>query len=1007
MDKIRIVSYNSTGMASDKQEFLNEIILDNDPDIIFIQETWLINSKRNSVLRNINDMYMADGVSAVPDNELLKGRPYGGLGILWKKTMIDIVDFKAIPNTKRACAVVIKCGDEQLLCINMYMPVDNQRKTHVDQVFLDTLDCVEIFIQNSGITGVVMGGDMNLDFNRHNAHDMYYREIIDRQNLVYTFDLPIADKGYTYYDMSNGSKSCIDHFSVHNSLCDYVCSVKICDHALNPSKHLPLLLDICVNTTRRDIGADEDIHNGAAICWHRVDDNHVRLYQRKQQQILASMGDCDVAQCGDVNCCREDHRQQIDDWCEKLIDCCLKADDVLPHIRKQKRNRPYWREEVKPYKDESIWWHNLWVQGGKPSEGIIYDNMREAKRQLAYANRRNKRRGAIARKEKMAEAIVKNKARDFFQEVQKLDQKVKTAPNIDGHVDAKKIANSFADKFDELYNSVPPAVDKMEQINDFIQTNCRHCEDADRVVTTEDVSEAIKYLKSGKSDGNKGLISNHLLMSCEEVKEQLGKLITAINTHGYQPRDVLMGTIATIPKDSRGNICSGKNYRGITLCSSIAKVIDIVMLIRYSHLLNTTDMQYAFKKEHSTVMCTLVLKEVINYYLNNNSDVYTCFIDATKAFDRIRYDKLFQILIDRGLPALAVRSMLDLYQRQVVRTIWKGHLSRSFGTSNGIRQGGIISPILFCVYMDVLLKRLEAEGVGCQIGKHYYGALSYADDLTLSVPSIAGLRKMLEICGEYGEEFSVDYNPTKTVCMAFSRRKVDVKPNVQLCGITLKWVDNVKHLGNHLEYNLRETKEVTMKKSDLIQRVNTLLVTLGRSTDTIISKVFTSKCAHFYGAQAWNFKDKAIEYFQTAWNRCIRRLFNLPYETHRRYLPSLVGTSSAKHQIYSRFVKLESKMENSKNRRVSFLARLCRDSPRSIIGGNLKTIGNVLGVEISTIRNGAGGLLWQAYVSELSDSDQAAIMQIKELKEVLNGQCDIIGFSVEEVESMICDICVH
>ncbi len=95
----------------------------------------------------------------------------------------------------------------------------------------------------------------------------------------------------------------------------------------------------------------------------------------------------------------------------------------------------------------------------------------------------------------------------------------------------------------------------------------------------------------------------------------------------------------TIPKDSRGNICTGKNYRGITLCSSIAKVIDIVMLMRYSHLLNTTNMQYAFKKGHSTVMCTLVLKEVMNYYLNN-SDVYTCLIDAIKAFDHIRYDKL-------------------------------------------------------------------------------------------------------------------------------------------------------------------------------------------------------------------------------------------------------------------------------------------------------------------------------------------------------------------------------
>ncbi len=122
-------------------------------------------------------------------------------------------------------------------------------------------------------------------------------------------------------------------------------------------------------------------------------------------------------------------------------------------------------------------------------------------------------------------------------------------------------------------------------------------------------------------------------MSCEEVKVQLRKLITVINTHEYQLRDVLIGTIGIIPKDSWGNICSDKNYSGITLSTSIIKVIDFVMLMRYSHMLNTIDMHYSFKKGHSTVMCTLVLKEVINYYLNNNSDVYTCFIDATKAFD--------------------------------------------------------------------------------------------------------------------------------------------------------------------------------------------------------------------------------------------------------------------------------------------------------------------------------------------------------------------------------------
>ncbi len=81
-------------------------------------------------------------------------------------------------------------------------------------------------------------------------------------------------------------------------------------------------------------------------------------------------------------------------------------------------------------------------------------------------------------------------------------------------------------------------------------------------------------------------------MICEEVKVRLAMLITAINAHGYQPRDVLVETITTIPNDRSGNIFAGKNYRGINMCSSIAKVIDIVILMKYSHLLNTTDMHF-------------------------------------------------------------------------------------------------------------------------------------------------------------------------------------------------------------------------------------------------------------------------------------------------------------------------------------------------------------------------------------------------------------------------------
>ncbi len=70
-----------------------------------------------------------------------------------------------------------------------------------------------------------------------------------------------------------------------------------------------------------------------------------------------------------------------------------------------------------------------------------------------------------------------------------------------------------------------------------------------------------------------------------------------------------------------------------------------------------------------------------------------------------------------------------------MRTVWNGTFSMQFSTSKGIRQGGVISPALFCVYMDALLKMVEAEGFGCWIGNHYFGSVGYADDLKLLSPS--------------------------------------------------------------------------------------------------------------------------------------------------------------------------------------------------------------------------------------------------------------------------------
>jgi predicted RecA/RadA family phage recombinase len=125
----------------------------------------------------------------------------------------------------------------------------------------------------------------------------------------------------------------------------------------------------------------------------------------------------------------------------------------------------------------------------------------------------------------------------------------------------------------------------------------------------------------------------------------------------------------------------------------------------------------------------MIVKEVITYYVNSNSNVHCVFLDSSKAFDKVEYCNLFDLLLNRNIPPHVIRVLLDTGQQ--VKVLWNGVYSCPFPASNGVKQGAIISPILFCVYLDTLLQELQRAGPGCHIGQWFAAALAYADDVVL------------------------------------------------------------------------------------------------------------------------------------------------------------------------------------------------------------------------------------------------------------------------------------
>ena len=99
---------------------------------------------------------------------------------------------------------------------------------------------------------------------------------------------------------------------------------------------------------------------------------------------------------------------------------------------------------------------------------------------------------------------------------------------------------------------------------------------------------------------------------------------------------------------------------------------------------------------------------------------------------------------------------------------WGCAFSDPFGVSNGVRQGGVLSPVLFSVYLDTLLVGLKESGVGCHWEGEFAGAFAYADDIVLSAPSLSALRLMLSRCEDFADSHGFTFNPSKTQFIEFS-----------------------------------------------------------------------------------------------------------------------------------------------------------------------------------------------------------------------------------------------
>ena len=182
--------------------------------------------------------------------------------------------------------------------------------------------------------------------------------------------------------------------------------------------------------------------------------------------------------------------------------------------------------------------------------------------------------------------------------------------------------------------------------------------------------------------------------------------------------------------------------------------------------------------------------------------------------------------------------------------LWNGCMSKQFISFNGVKQGGVLSPILFCIYIDDLLIGLEKQGYGCPLGKLFYGVFAYADDIILLAPSLIALREMLDFCSNYAVLHNITFNAMKSYCIRFSLHDISVKQFTALLqGAWLTRFKKIKHLGHTLLASLNDSEDIICKQNDFTFQFNYFMSRFRNVSISLKIHLFKNFCYSFFGSQ--------------------------------------------------------------------------------------------------------------------------------------------------------------
>ena len=461
---------------------------------------------------------------------------------------------------------------------------------------------------------------------------------------------------------------------------------------------------------------------------------------------------------------------------------------------------------------------------------------------------------------------------------------------------------AWASYFESLYS---PNLDKydnhhFEKINREILEILQSPLNVDDILffTPPEIQSLVRSLSRKKASGPDSLSMEHLINAPKKVFEVLAILFNGILRLHYVPSSFTCSLIIPLFKGGGKDPTLPNNYRGISLSSNLSKVFERLLLPHFqSRLLSLVHpLQGGFRPGYSTSHTSFVLHEAIAECKYQKKPVYLALLDVQKAFDSVWHNGLFYKLFQFGIRGDLWYVLYNWYNGLSSSILWNNRISRKFAVAQGVRQGAVLSPILYAVFTSDLLSTLESSSLGVQIGHIYVGAPTYADDMSLIATSPWALQAMLNIVFEYSYKWRYSINSSKSQILILNL-KVHFYPHFQwqLDGHTIPIVESAKHLGIIISSSpstiKRTTNSITASRSAFYA-----LTAIG-ARHTCINPctsihLYKSLCLPIlsYGLDIWCPSTTELTMLERSQLKILRTILGLPSHVPSKGIHFLSGT---------------------------------------------------------------------------------------------------------------------